>query len=228
MNELLIIGLDKVALLNLSKIKDESDNCATREFLSDVFYEFEYWPISVLRDFWLIRRVNRMRITNFCFGNGMSPYAFENIMSFYHNKTSENQHRFKEMKDLWKRLEKQLPSNYYYYSMELKNEIYFDNRLRRSGQPVQMQTTENMYNQQNPCATDDYYFENIYNLTYNVQINIVRLQEEKYEYRKNILKRAKEKKDFELAAVKCMEEKKRAGRKKNKTCITIFKIKFNT
>lgn len=207
MDQVLINSSSKTDLLNLFKMKDITDNGATRDFLSDVFYDFEHWPVTVLRDFFLIKHVNRMRITNFCYGNGMSPYIFEIVMTFYHEKISENQNRLKEMKILWKRLEEQCPAHYYYYSMELKSEIYFDNRLRQNSKKGTIHVMRHMFNTSESCTPNDYYFENIHNLTYNIKRNILRLQEERSKARRKIIKEAAKKKKIKMAAIKNEDEK---------------------
>lgn len=97
--EISIIGsLNKNQLLNLFNEKDLKDKNKNREHFSDVFHDSCEWPIHSLRDFWLIRRVNRMRLTNFCFGNGLNLETLLQILSFYHTKSNDNSRRFGEIK----------------------------------------------------------------------------------------------------------------------------------
>lgn len=76
--------LNKDQLLSLFKEKDLVDNAEKRNHFNSVFYDFEVWPENNLRDFWLIRYMNRMRLTNFGYGNGLSKHALLEMLSFYH------------------------------------------------------------------------------------------------------------------------------------------------
>lgn len=98
--------LNRTQILGLFNSKDTADRNEKREYFSDVFYDFSHWPVHSLRDFWLYRRVNRMRLTNFCFGNGLSVNVFCEMIDFYHENNSDNQRRLGEMLLLWDRLKK--------------------------------------------------------------------------------------------------------------------------
>lgn len=77
-----------------------------------------------------------MRLTNFCFGNGLSLNVFCEMIHFYHENNVDNQRRLGEMVALWDRLKKNEVPDYYFFSMELGFEMYFNGRKRVNGQPA--------------------------------------------------------------------------------------------
>lgn len=129
-------NLSKEQLLHLFHDKDLVDNEAKRNHFNSVFYDFEVWPEYSLRDFWLIRYMNRMRLTNFAYGNGLSKYSLLEMLSFYHVHSNDNIHRWKEISDLMDRLVNETPQEYYYYSIHYGFEVYFNGQKRMNGKPA--------------------------------------------------------------------------------------------
>lgn len=125
--------LNKEQLLELFHKKDLLNNGEKREFFSSVFYDFTVWPIASLRDFWLLRYVNRLRLTNFCYGNGMNQGTLLDMLSFYHTHDDNNIRRGKEISDLWIRLQNEVLPYYYYFSIHYGFEIYFTGNKRVNG-----------------------------------------------------------------------------------------------
>lgn len=128
--------LSKSKLLFIFEIKDKSDKGFKRDFLSDVFYDFSVWPVNSLRDFWLLRYNNRMRLTNYCYGNGLSLDTLVEMIEFYHEHNDNNRRRLCEIRILWERLAVSNFSQYYYFSMHYGIEIYFDGQIRKNGRPA--------------------------------------------------------------------------------------------
>lgn len=122
------------------------DNGVKREFFSSVFYDFDVWPIASLRDFWMLKYVNRLRLTNFCFGNGMNQETLLEMLRFYHTHSDDNIHRWKEVTDLWNRSQNEKLPHYYYYSMHFGFEIYFDGNKRVKKKPGGPVVDGPMYN----------------------------------------------------------------------------------
>lgn len=87
-----------------------------------------------------------MRLTNYFYGNGGTLNVLVEMIEFYHKNNEENHKRINEIKALWVRLQKEKPTNYYYYSMHHRCEIYFDGRKRINGQPGGYIHEGNMYN----------------------------------------------------------------------------------
>lgn len=130
-----ISRLGKSELLLIFEKKDKSDNGSKRALFSDVFYDFSVWPDNSLRDFWLLRYNNRMRLTNFCYGNGLNVTTLVDMIEFYHERNDENLHRLCEIRILWERLATNNFAQYYYFSIHYGIEIYFNGQVRKNGRP---------------------------------------------------------------------------------------------
>lgn len=141
-------NLNKEQLLYLFHKKDFSNKGEKREFFSSVFYDFIAWPSASLRDFWLLRYVNRLRLTNFCYGNGMNQGTLLDMLSFYHTHNDDNIRRWKEISDLWNRLQNEILPDYYYFSMHYGFEIYFTGNKRVNGKPAGPVVEGPMFNSQ--------------------------------------------------------------------------------
>lgn len=149
-------SLNLYQILDLFNKKDLVNNGAKREFFSNVFYDFNVWPIASLRDFWMLKYVNRLRLTNFCFGNGMSHETLLEMLTFYHTHSDQNIHRWKEISELWNRLKNEMLPHYYYFSMHFGFEIYFDGNKRVHRKPAGPVVDGPMYN--SPSQTESTFF----------------------------------------------------------------------
>lgn len=182
-------NLSKSALLNLFDKHDKTDEGFTRNYLTDVFYDFNFWPFFCLKDFWLLRRVNRLQLTNFCFGNGMMLETLIELISFYHNNNGDNKRRMREITDLWKRLIDDPPNSYYFYSMEINHNMYFNGRIRINnypGNPVVMGCMFRTHDQEIQLN----FKEEIRTLQQRVQNRVQEYEEKDFEYRRNLAERA--------------------------------------
>lgn len=148
--------LNKIQLLSLFNEKDSSDKKNNREHFESVFYAPQTWPMQSIRDFWMIRYINRMRVTNFFFGNGAPLEVLIEMLSFYHTTSHENDQRFEQIKALWIRLTQANLPDYYYFSMHYGFELYLDGRKRTNGQPGEMVSAGNMFNTQEQHAENKY------------------------------------------------------------------------
>lgn len=136
--------------------KDKTDSNSNRNHYQSVFYDFSTYPIQNITDFWLIRYINRMRLTIFFYGNGGTLNVLVEMLEFYHNNNEDNYRRINEIKTLWVRILKENLPNYYYYSMHHRCEIYFDGRTRINGQPGGYIHEANLYNTQIQQSTYKY------------------------------------------------------------------------
>lgn len=178
----------KDQLLELFKKKDSSDNNKSRDFYSSIFYDFSLWPINTLRDFWLIRYPNRMRLTNFCFGNGLCLEMLIEMLNFYHDPNSDNQQRINEIIALWTRLQNNDVSDYYYYyNMDLKIDLFFNGQKRLNGKPAGIVDTGKMFNSQGPHERSEYLKP--LQFAKKVRESIERNQELNYMARQELIKR---------------------------------------
>lgn len=191
-----INSLQKDQLLNLFALKDSSDKNEKREFFSDVFYDFSLWPISAIREFWLIRHVNRMRITNFCFGNGLSLHTFIEMIVFYHEPITDNSRRITEMTLLWDRLKNGIAPHYYYYNMEMKFEIYFGGQKRRNGQPAGPVALGNLFNSVDQSWDDETFFMKPQQYAQLVRSRVEHAEKLKYEELQALIKRGERRKQI--------------------------------
>lgn len=184
-------SLNKTQLLGLFNNKDLVNKNEKREFFSEVFYDFTHWPMISLRDFWLIRRISRMRITNFCFGNGLSLKVFIEMIEFYHENNADNQRRLGEMILLWERLKlKQVP-DYYYYSIDFGFEIYFSGRKRVNGQPAGKVRMGRLFNTLEQNDENEYLSPAAYER--NVRIEMAYHEQQRLMERQELIRRAEKK-----------------------------------
>lgn len=186
-------NLTKSDLLNIFEKNNASANGIMKKYVGDVFYDFSRWPEQSLRDFWLIRRMHRLRLTNFCFGNGISPDVFFDIVQFYHDTNDDNKRRIREMKDLWQRLIDGPPSQYYFYSMELGFEIYFNNERRKYGCPAGQVQFGNLFRSVDADQSSPSNFrEEIRTLGDRIRADIAEFQNKNAEHRQQLFRRCKE------------------------------------
>lgn len=197
MNVNYIKTLQKDQLLNLFTQKDSGDNKVKRHFFSDVFYDFSLWPINSIRDFWLLRHVNRMRITNFCFGNGLSLHTFIEMIVFYHGPSTDNSRRITEMTLLWDRLKNGIVPHYYYYNMEMKFDIYFGGQKRQNGQPAGPVVVGNLFNSLDQSRDDGTFFMKPRQYAELVKSRVEHAEHLKYEERQAPIKRGERRKQIE-------------------------------
>lgn len=127
-------SMKKEELLQLFDSKDATDRTQRFHF-SSAFYDVSVWPVENIRDYWMVRYLNRMRLTNFFFGNEAPWGLLLEMFSFYHNKTMDKERWIEEMRALWHRLGTKSVPHYYYYSMNYGFQIYFDGRKHVNGQP---------------------------------------------------------------------------------------------
>lgn len=187
-------GLNKSQLLNLFDEKDIGDKNKKRDFFSDVFYDFATWPKNYLQDFWLIRRVNRMRITNFCFGNGLNIETLREMLEFYHSQNADNRRRINEIIMLWDRLVNNMVPHYYYYNMQLGFEIYFGGQRRKNGKPAGEVNFNQTFRAENLCDVNVFDKPKVFEI--KVRNRIIHSENERWNARQELLKKAEKKKDF--------------------------------
>lgn len=192
-----IKSLNKSQLLDLFNKKDSIDKNKNRELFSDVFYDFSEWPINSLRDFWLIRRVNRLRLTNFSFGNGLSLKMLLEMLTFYHIKCDNNFRRFNEISDIWKRIQENLPAHYYYFNLQLGLEMFFDGRKRKDGKPAELIRINEKYAPQFENNYSTYCKPHVYaNL---VKRRVLEAEIQRYKSRKLLILEIERQKKFKKA-----------------------------
>lgn len=186
--------LNKTQLLGLFNSKDINDRNEKRGYFSDVFYDFSHWPLNSIRDFWLIRRVNRMRLTNFCFGNGLSLNVLYEMIEFYHENNSDNQRRLGEMVVLWDRLKKNEVPDYYFYSMELGFEMYFNGKKRVNGQPGNHVQMGNLFNTVDQSGSGAYTHLSPAAFERKVREEVASREDQKHSERQELIRRSARKK----------------------------------
>lgn len=187
-------NLSKVQLLSLFQEKDLLDNGSKRNHFNSVFYDFEVWPQNYLRDFWLIRYINRMRLTNFGYGNGLNKHSLLEMLSFYHVHSNDNIRRWKEISDLWDRLVNETPQEYYYFSIHYGFDVYFDGKKRMNGKPAGYVIDGKQYASTMLDEPRHYLKPKDYELL--VRSRVLRNEIERDNERKALIKRAEFKKKF--------------------------------
>lgn len=165
-----VLVLQKEQLLNLFALKDSSDKNQKHELFSDVFYDFSQWPINPIRDFWLLRHVNRIRITNFCFGNGLRLDTFVEMIIFYHEPSTDNSRGITEMTLLWERLKNGIVPHCYYFLIEMKFEVYFGGQKRQNGQSAGPVVLGNFFNSVDQSRDDGTFFMKAYIFSFFLHI----------------------------------------------------------